>query len=118
MAAPTATYTKLRSGDWGIRVQGSVEAGAVLTVTKKSGEAKAETVAKVVWSGNGITLCAIGQSARPTSASNGRGRNWDPDKFNGYGAKRGGYVRTCKTGGNCSSFGSGRSCGAEDCDGF
>ena len=60
MTEPTATYTKLRSGDWGIRVQGTVEAGAMIVVTKKSGEAKSETVAKVVWSGNGITLCAIG----------------------------------------------------------
>ena len=25
--------------------------------------------------------------------------------------------RECVSGGNCSSFGSGRSCGAEDCDG-
>lgn len=57
---PTATYTKLRSGDWGVRVQGTVSAGAKLTVTKKSGERKIETIAKVVWSGNGITLAAIG----------------------------------------------------------
>ena len=26
--------------------------------------------------------------------------------------------RTCITGGNCSSFGSGQSCGAGDCDGY
>ena len=26
--------------------------------------------------------------------------------------------RSCPTGGNCSSFGSGRSCGADDCDGY
>lgn len=40
------------------------------------------------------------------------------DKFNGYGRKRGGYVKRCVTGGNCSSFGSGRSCGGHDCDGY
>lgn len=32
--------------------------------------------------------------------------------------RRGRGRRTCPTGGNCSSFGSGRSCGAEDCDGW
>ena len=34
------------------------------------------------------------------------------------GARRYGARRECKTGGNCSSFGSGRSCGAEECDGY
>lgn len=47
-----------------------------------------------------------------------RAANYDSQKFNGYGRARGGFVRTCKTGGNCSSFGTGRSCGAPDCDGF
>ena len=36
----------------------------------------------------------------------------------GYGHAKGGASRKCKTGGNCSSFGSGRSCGGFDCDGF
>jgi len=44
-------------------------------------------------------------------------QTYDPQKFNGYGASRGGYRRACITGGNCSSFGSGRSCGGHDCDG-
>ena len=34
----------------------------------------------------------------------------------GYALRRG--ARACKTGGNCSSFGSGRSCGGQDCDGY
>ena len=37
--------------------------------------------------------------------------------FAGYGRPRGGYRKACITGGNCSSFGSGRSCGGHDCDG-
>jgi len=44
--------------------------------------------------------------------------NYDPTKFNGYGARRGGFRKACISGGNCSSFGSGRSCGGHDCDGF
>ena len=58
-----ATYTKLRSGDWGIRVQGTVKTGDIVNVAKKSGESKAETVAKVLWTGNGVSLCAIRQSS-------------------------------------------------------
>ena len=53
-----------------------------------------------------------------TAKASGGGRGWDPDRFNGYGAPRGGYRKSCPTGGNCSSFGSGRSCGAYDCDGY
>lgn len=54
-------------------------------------------------------------AARTTPA---RGKNWDPQRFNGYRSPRGGYVKTCKTDGNCSSFGDGRSCGGHDCDGW
>lgn len=61
----TASYTKLKSGDWGVRVQGKVAEGDVVTVTKKSGETKRETISKVVWSGNGVSICAIEQSASP-----------------------------------------------------
>ena len=51
-------------------------------------------------------------------ASSGRGRNWDAGRFNGYGRPRGGYVKACISGGNCSSIGSGKSCGGHDCDGY
>ncbi|MGH8519867.1 MAG: hypothetical protein ACREU9_00175 [Gammaproteobacteria bacterium] len=110
-----ATYTKLRTGAWGVRVNGNPKKGDRIAVTKKSGETKTETIGNIIWSGDGITLCAIEPS---TSESSSRGKNYDPQKFNGYGAPRGGYRKACVTGGNCSSFGSGRSCGAFDCDGY
>jgi len=56
-------------------------------------------------------------SGAPKSAPRNNG-NYDHEKFNGYGSARGGYRRMCASGGNCSSIGSGRSCGAFDCDGF
>lgn len=56
--------------------------------------------------------------SRAPKQSYSRSRNYDPQRFNGYGVRRGGYVKACVTGGNCSSFGSGRSCGGHDCDGF
>lgn len=63
----TATYTKLKSGEWGIRIQGAATKGGQVTVTKKSGETKVETVDRVLWSGSGITLCTIGHSAHSKS---------------------------------------------------
>lgn len=54
----------------------------------------------------------------PASAPRAPARNWDASKFNGYGARRGGYRKACVSDGNCSSIGSGRSCGGHDCDGF
>lgn len=51
-------------------------------------------------------------------ASSGHGRNWDPNRFNGHGRPRGGHVKACISGGNCSSLGSGKSCGGHDCDGY
>lgn len=47
-----------------------------------------------------------------------RASNYDASRFNGYGARRGGFVRACKSGGNCSSIGSGKCCGGHDCDGY
>lgn len=62
----TASYAKLKSGDWGIRVTGgNVSTGSTVTVTKKDGTTKTETVTQVVWSGNGVTLCAVAPSRQP-----------------------------------------------------
>jgi hypothetical protein len=61
------TYTKLRSGDWGIRSTETLAAGMTVQVTKKSGESKTETVDHVIWTGNGVTLASIARSAAPAS---------------------------------------------------
>lgn len=59
------TYRQLKDSTWGIAVEGgTVGVGATVTVTKKSGETKQETVAKVLWqgttqSGQPGCLCAI-----------------------------------------------------------
>lgn len=55
----TNTYTKLNSGDWGIRVAGKATSGQRVIVTKKSGESKTETVSKVLWADGKISLCSI-----------------------------------------------------------
>lgn len=67
------TYTKLKSGAWGARSTEEIKAGQAITVTKKSGESKQETVEKVVWSGNGVWLAALRSSQ--AAPSTGRGRS-------------------------------------------
>jgi hypothetical protein len=63
-----ASYTKLRSGEWGVRIQGgTIAKGTTVQVRKKSGEVRTETVACVVWSGKGVTLAAIEQHRRRSS---------------------------------------------------
>lgn len=58
----SATYTKLRSGEWGIRSTEPVCAGQTVLVTKRSGERNPETVGRVVWSGDGVVLCSISRA--------------------------------------------------------
>ena len=73
------TYTKLKSGAWGVKVSGETKAGEKVEVVKRDGSHKFETVASVVWSGNGVSLCSIIPSVplvrgTPTrSAGGGRG---------------------------------------------
>ena len=57
----TTTWCKLKSGEWGAKVEGggAPTAGAVLTITRKNGETSQRAVARVVWSGGGTHLCAL-----------------------------------------------------------
>ena len=55
-----ATFTKLKSGDWGIRTQGFVPAkGDSVDVKKKSGATQRVIVTKVVWHDDDVAICAI-----------------------------------------------------------
>ena len=100
----TATPYKLRSGDWGVRVRGTVRAGDTVTVRTRAGKTWTARIERVVWSGDGVALCATESRSRRSSGPRECGEH------------HGG--RCCETGGNCSSFGSGRSCGAWCCDGY
>lgn len=66
----SATYAKLGS-EWGIRVYGGpVKSGDVVTVTKKSGEKKTETIASVLSSvTGGASVCTIVPTERPAGRS-------------------------------------------------
>lgn len=63
-----ATWIKLKSGEWGVRVVGSAAVGQSVTATNKAGKSSVVVVAKVVWAGNGVSLCAI-ESREPAGAS-------------------------------------------------
>lgn len=69
------TYNKLRDGSWGIRAEGVViERGQTVTVTKKSGETKEETIGRILWTGNGVTLATIVSSSNGVSGEGGARR--------------------------------------------
>lgn len=63
-----ASYTKLKNGDWGIRVEGQAVPGQQVTVTKRSGDRKVETIGSVVWSKGGVTICTIGRQQQTPSS--------------------------------------------------
>ena len=75
----TASPAKLKNGSWGARVQGSVSVGDTITITTRAGKSWDARVTKVVWSGEGVAVCATESLDRParsgsTSRSYGRGR--------------------------------------------
>lgn len=71
-----ATYKQLKNGAWGIRVGGIVLAGETITVTKRDGSSKVETIGRVLWTGDGVSICTIKRSAgsRGSRRNNGYGR--------------------------------------------
>lgn len=77
------TFSKLKTGNWGIRATAKVAEGDRVPVTKKDGTIKIETVAKVVWTDNAtVWLCAIGApEAKP--ASQPRARRFVPCGYPG-----------------------------------
>lgn len=78
--AATATYQKLRNGDWGVRATFPVKAGQFVIVLKRDGSKHRVQIEKVIWSGDGVFLCAIKQAEEgqrrpsgPLCAECGRG---------------------------------------------
>lgn len=68
-----ASYTKLRDGSWGVRVQQAAAptSGVTITVTTKAGAVKTETIGRVLWSGNGVHICTVS-----STRSSSRGGKW------------------------------------------
>lgn len=70
------TFSKLPSGDWGVRVEGPAPAiGAEVPVTKRGGATKTVTITGIVSTGNGVTIATIANgAARKPVRSYGRRR--------------------------------------------
>jgi len=70
------TWTKLRTGSWGVRIPctSKPSIGSSVTVTKRGGETKTVTISAVVYFGNGVALCSIGSSNTTTRK---RAANYD-----------------------------------------
>lgn len=60
-----ATFTKLRSGDWGVRAPAGTRKGDILDVRRRDGSISTVEVERVLWTGDGIALCSI-YDDRPT----------------------------------------------------
>lgn len=54
-----AMFTKLKSGDWGIKTQGDVKAGDTVTVSKRDGTTDTVMIEKVIFKNEDITICSI-----------------------------------------------------------
>lgn len=100
---PMTSYTKLKSGNWGIRSTTAIAAGQTVTVTKRDGGTKLETVERVVWSGNGVWLAAIAQRAQSSTSSRYAGRE-RMGSGHGYAAPVAGYSRYCTDNSSCGCY--------------
>lgn len=60
MEPPKApNYSKLNSGEWGVRLEGTAKTGDIVNVVRKDGKVKPEKLGKLVWEGGGAQLYAI-----------------------------------------------------------
>lgn len=95
-------FRKTKTGEWvAYGPVTSMEAGCVHAIAKANGATTDFYINRVGKSFlvDGVKM-AYGYGETPARATASR------------------PVSSCVTGGNCSSFGSGRSCGAHDCDGY
>lgn len=107
-------YTKLKSGSWGLRGDAAaLTPGAQVVVTKKDGATKGEHVGRVIWTDGKVSISSIRRNDHVTPPN--AAQSEDGAARAGHAAPR---IRSCVTGGNCSSVNSGRACGGFDCDGW
>jgi hypothetical protein len=71
---PTATWARLRDGAWGLRVQGEARTGDTVRAVRASGASALVRVGRIVWSGEGVTLCTAGDEVREPRAEAPRRR--------------------------------------------
>lgn len=88
-----ATFTRLRSGSWGVRLVGHASAGDSVTVSRRDGTTSTVTLGREIWTDGRVHLFALaGASGSSSSARQRRPRIRESSK-------------TCwETGGTCYSI--------------
>jgi hypothetical protein len=83
--AITASPAKLKNGSWGARVRGDVTEGDTITITTRGGKSWDARVTKVVWSGEGVAVCATESLDRaPARTSRSRYGRYERSGACGY----------------------------------
>ena len=101
-AGPTATWSRLRDGGWGLRVTGPVGSGSRVTARRADGTTSVEVVGRVIWRGDGVTLATVQAPARPSGGggyARSRSRRWAPCGYPGCSPS---YCDECDGGGRYS----------------
>lgn len=81
VAAVSASYTKLRSGDWGVRIRGKAEKGQTIEVVTKAGARKSEALDRKLWSGDGVSIWTLRPRQQPQqSYTQGPRNRFEPTK--------------------------------------
>lgn len=62
----TTTYTKLRTGAWGIKgpaatLQTALKHGDAVQITKRDGTVKTEVIDRIIWTGDGTAIASVEQ---------------------------------------------------------
>lgn len=70
----SASPAKLRDGGWGARVRGAVTEGDTVTITTRAGKSWEARVTKVVWTGDGLSICATESLDRASAPRTRRSR--------------------------------------------
>jgi len=60
---PSASFTKLDSGEWGMRVDGRVRPGETVEIAKRDGSKTRRVVGKIVKAGAGFTIATLSDAA-------------------------------------------------------
>lgn len=108
MPTPTATPAKLRNGNWGARVKGAVSEGEEVTITIRSGKSWTARVTRVLWTGNGVSLCAVSSGgnshSRPRRAANGECQCGACEDLLSFGYRPGQRIRCPECGGWAEAY--------------
>lgn len=99
-----ASYTKLKTGAWGIRCNAGAQVGATVDVTTKAGAVKREVIAAVLWrdAAKDLSICAIGGKEKSGYGGSGYRRASGDGECNECGEWiKSANQRCWETGGTC-----------------